>query len=61
MPRNNFKRAPEATPAAIQTILEEISASRPLPAGVVPQRFVESRFIRELVTNGFIDSLYKNR
>lgn len=56
-----FKRAPEATPAAIQTILEEISASRPLPPGVAPQRFAESRFIRELVSSGFIDSLYKSR
>jgi NitT/TauT family transport system substrate-binding protein len=56
-----FKRAPEATPAAIQTILEEISASRPLPAGVAPQRFAESRFIRELVSGGFVDALYKNR
>jgi NitT/TauT family transport system substrate-binding protein len=56
-----FKRAPEATPAAIQTILEEISASRPLPSGVAPQRFAESRFIRELVSSGFVDSLYKNR
>ena len=56
-----FKRAPEATPAAIQTILEEISASRPLPAGIVPQQFAESRFIRELVSSGFVDALYKNR
>jgi ABC-type nitrate/sulfonate/bicarbonate transport system substrate-binding protein len=56
-----FKRAPEATAAAIQTILEEISATRPLPAGITPQRFAESRFIRELVTSGFVDSLYKNR
>jgi NitT/TauT family transport system substrate-binding protein len=56
-----FKRVPEATPAAIQTILEEISANRPLPAGVAPQRFAESRFIRELVSSGFVDSLYKQR
>ena len=56
-----FKRVPEATPAAIQTILEEISASRPLPAGVTPQRFAESRFVRELAKSGFIDSLYKSR
>lgn len=56
-----FKRAPEATPAAIQTILEEISATRPLPPGITPQRFAESRFIRELVATGFVDSLYKNR
>jgi NitT/TauT family transport system substrate-binding protein len=56
-----FKRAPEATPAAIQTILEELSASRALPAGITPQRFAESRFIRELVTSGFVDALYKSR
>ncbi|MGH7855054.1 MAG: hypothetical protein ACREP3_16515 [Candidatus Binatia bacterium] len=34
--------------AAIRTILEEISASRPLPAGVAPQRFAESRFFASL-------------
>jgi NitT/TauT family transport system substrate-binding protein len=56
-----FKRAPEATPAAIQTILEEISATRPLPSGIAPQRFVESRFIRDLVASGFVDNLYKSR
>ena len=36
-----FKRAPEATAAGIRTILEELSATRPLPADVTPQRFVE--------------------
>jgi NitT/TauT family transport system substrate-binding protein len=56
-----FKRVPEATPAAIQTILEELSASRPLPPGVLPQRFAESRFVRELVSSGFIDALYQKR
>jgi len=56
-----FKRVPEATPAGIQTILEEIAAARPLPPGVAPQRFAESRFIRELVSSGFVDGLYKNR
>jgi NitT/TauT family transport system substrate-binding protein len=56
-----FKRAPEATPAAIQTILEELSATRPLPPGVAPQRFAESRFIHDLIASGFIDHLYKSR
>lgn len=56
-----FKRAPEATPAAIQTILEEITATRPLPSGITPQRFVDSRFIHELLASGFIDNLYKSR
>jgi ABC-type nitrate/sulfonate/bicarbonate transport system substrate-binding protein len=55
------KRAPEATPVGIQTILEEISAIRPLPTGVAPQRFAELRFIRELVSTGFLDGLYKSR
>src|SRR4051812_40684259 len=36
-----IKRVPEATAEDIQTILEEVGASRPLPAGVAPQRFVE--------------------
>ena len=56
-----FKRAPEATPAALQTILEEISATRALPPGIAPQRFAESKFVRELVASGFIDALYKGR
>ena len=56
-----FKRVPEATPAGIQTILEEISATRALPPGATPQRFVESKFVRELVSTGFVDSVYKGR
>jgi ABC-type nitrate/sulfonate/bicarbonate transport system substrate-binding protein len=56
-----FKSVPEVTPAGIRTILEEISATRPLPPDVAPQRFVESKFVRELVANGFVDKLYKGR
>ena len=56
-----FKKVPETTPAGIQTILEEISATRPLPPGITPQRFVESKFVRELVSNGFVDGLYEGR
>jgi ABC-type nitrate/sulfonate/bicarbonate transport system substrate-binding protein len=54
-----FKRVPEATAPGIQTVLEEISATRPLPQGVTTQRFTEPRFIRELVSAGFVDNLYK--
>jgi ABC-type nitrate/sulfonate/bicarbonate transport system substrate-binding protein len=56
-----FKRAPEATPAAIRTILEELSATRTLPPGIAPQRFTESRFIHDLIASGFVDNLYKSR
>ena len=56
-----FKRVPEATPAGIQTIIEELSGSRAIPPGTMPARFAESRFIRELVASGFVDALYKSR
>jgi ABC-type nitrate/sulfonate/bicarbonate transport system substrate-binding protein len=56
-----IKRVPEATAPDIQTVLEEISATRTLPAGVTPQRFVDSKFIHELVASGFVDNLYKAR
>jgi ABC-type nitrate/sulfonate/bicarbonate transport system substrate-binding protein len=56
-----IQKVPEATPAAIQTILDEISARRPLPQGVTPQRFIEPKFVRELVSSGFVDGLYRGR
>jgi len=56
-----FKRAPEATASGIQTIIEELSAARTIPPGTTPARFAESRFIRELVSSGFVDALYKSR
>jgi len=56
-----FKRVPEATGPGIQTVLEELSATRTIPPGVTPQRFVESKFINELVATGFVDNLYKAR
>jgi NitT/TauT family transport system substrate-binding protein len=56
-----FKRAPEATPAGIQTIIEELSASRAIPPGTTPQRFADPHFIRDLVSSGFVDALYKSR
>ena len=59
--RKYVKRLPEATREGIQTILTEIAGSRPLPAGVTPERFVESRFVKEIVDSGFADSLHQGR
>jgi ABC-type nitrate/sulfonate/bicarbonate transport system substrate-binding protein len=56
-----FKRAPEATAAGIQTILEEISASRPLPQGTAPVAIPRVALYSELVASGFIDALYQSR
>ena len=55
------KRTPEITPEGMQTVLEEIAENRPLPVGIAPQRFVDSRAFRELRESGFVDALYRNR
>ena len=55
-----FKRVPEVTAAGIKTILEELSATRSLPQDIAPERFIESRFTRELDSSGFVDGLYKH-
>ena len=55
------KRAPEVTTEGMQTILEEIGDSRPLPAGIAPQRFIDSRAFKELYGSGFVDALYRAR
>ncbi len=51
----------DVTREGIQTILGEIASNRPIPHGVTPERFVESRFTKEIVDSGFVDSLYKGR
>lgn len=56
-----FKRIPEATSEGIQTILEEIATNRPIPSDTTAQRFVESRFLKEIVESGFVDELYRGR
>jgi NitT/TauT family transport system substrate-binding protein len=56
-----IKRTPEITREGMQTILEEIAESRPLPSGITPQRFLDSRYFRELTNSGFVDALYRPR
>ena len=55
------KRAPEVSTEGMQTVLEEIGDSRPLPAGIAPQRFIDSRAFKELSGSGFVDALYRGR
>jgi NitT/TauT family transport system substrate-binding protein len=56
-----IKRTPEITREGMQTILEEIAESRPLPAGITPQRFLDARVFKELADSGFVDGLYRGR
>ena len=55
------KRTPEITSEGMQTVLEEIAESRPLSSGIGPQRFLNSRYFKELSENGFVDALYRSR
>ncbi len=57
----HIKQIPEATPEGIQTILDELALVRPLPSGTTPQRFVDSRFVKEIRQSGFVDALYRTR
>ncbi len=59
--RKYVKRIPDVTHEGIQTILGEIAANRPIPQGVMPERFVESRFTKEIIDSGFADALYRGR
>lgn len=59
--RKYVKRIPDVTHEGIQTILGEIAANRPIPQGVTPERFVESRFTKEITDSGFADALYRGR
>ena len=59
--RKYVKRIPDVTHEGIQTILGEIAANRPIPQGVMPERFVESRFTKEITDSGFADALYRGR
>jgi hypothetical protein len=45
----------------MQAILEEIADSGTLPAGIVPQRFIDAQVFRELCEIGFVDGLYQGR
>jgi ABC-type nitrate/sulfonate/bicarbonate transport system substrate-binding protein len=56
-----IKRVPEATAEGLQTILDEVATSRPLPSGIAPQRFADSRFTKEIIDSGFADALYRSR
>jgi ABC-type nitrate/sulfonate/bicarbonate transport system substrate-binding protein len=53
-----FPKAPNVSPAAVQTIFEIAAARDPRAKTVDPNGFVEMRFVRELEQNGTIDKLY---
>jgi len=55
------KRVPEITREGMQTILEEIGESRPLPGSLTAERFLKPRYFKDLADSGFVDELYRSR
>jgi NitT/TauT family transport system substrate-binding protein len=51
---------PYPTLRGIQVILRELSARNPKAQSARPEQFVNSSFLRELDSSGFIDRLYKS-
>jgi hypothetical protein len=50
---------PYPTLRGIQIMLRELSAKNPKAQSARPEQFVNSTFLRELDSSGFIDRLYK--
>ena len=53
-----FPKAPYVSSAGVQTIFDLAAARDPRARSADPQRFVDSRFVKELEQSGVIDQLY---
>src|SRR3990172_903270 len=53
-----YNQVPYATPKAVETTLEFISAEEPKAKGADPQSFLDESLVREVEASGFIKSLY---
>ncbi len=58
---DKLPKKPYPTLKGIQAILDQLAKTHPRAAGSQPMQFVNSQFLRELDTNGYIDGLYANR
>jgi hypothetical protein len=47
--------------AGLQMALDLVAEDNPKAKTAKPEDFVDSRFIKELDDNGYIDNLYKNK
>jgi ABC-type nitrate/sulfonate/bicarbonate transport system substrate-binding protein len=52
-------KVPLPTVEAIRAVLEELESRNPKAKGQDPKKFFDDRFVRELQSSGFIDSLYQ--
>jgi hypothetical protein len=52
-------KVPLTTAEAVRSVLDELGARNPKARDQDPRKFFDDRFVRELETSGFIDSLYR--
>jgi NitT/TauT family transport system substrate-binding protein len=52
-------KAPVPTADAVRSVLDELGERNPKGREQDPKKFYDDRFVRELQTSGFIDSLYR--
>ena len=50
---------PYASLDGVRSILEEVALTNPEALDQDPAKLVDDRFVRELETSGFVDSLYQ--
>lgn len=55
-----FPEAPYPTPDGVKTMLDDVALKNPKAAAADPRSFVDTSFVQELETSGFIKQLYKN-
>ena len=54
-----FPEAPYPTPEGVKTLLDDMAPSNPKAAAADPKSFVDTSFVQELDSSGFIKQLYK--
>jgi hypothetical protein len=54
-----FAKVPLPTPEGVRSVLDELAERNPKAKDQDPAKFFDDRFVRQLNTSGFIDSLYR--
>jgi NitT/TauT family transport system substrate-binding protein len=54
-----YRQKPYPFTQGIQLVLEQLAHTNPAAKTAEPERFIDTRFVKELDANGFIDRLYK--
>lgn len=57
--QENILKVPMPSVSGLQTVINVMAQTHPKAKGVKPADLIEPRFVRELETSGYIDSLYR--